>query len=95
MKLWLDDIRPAPGGWHWVKNSAEAIVFYSCYAPYITEMSLDHDLGEDDTSIKFLNVLEVMDQQGTLPMFSWGIHSQNPVGRENMQRIMQRFWRKR
>jgi hypothetical protein len=43
MKLWLDDIRPAPDGWCWVKTDAEArIVMQS--GP-IEEASLDHDLG--------------------------------------------------
>jgi hypothetical protein len=43
MKLWLDDIRPAPEGWTWVKRVEDAI-YYADREP-VEEMSLDHDLG--------------------------------------------------
>lgn len=43
MKLWLDDVRPAPEGWHWVTSVDGAkAAFLTCP---ITEASLDHDLG--------------------------------------------------
>lgn len=43
MKLWLDDVRPAPEGWLWAKTYEEAVTLFTHYD--ITEMSLDHDLG--------------------------------------------------
>lgn len=45
MKLWLDDIRPAPEGWHWAKTLAEAKE--AVLNNEIEEMSLDHDLGAE------------------------------------------------
>lgn len=29
INIWLDDIRPAPDGFIWVKNVAELIIFYN------------------------------------------------------------------
>lgn len=43
MKLWLDDVRPAPAGWTWVKTVDEARD--AVLAGGVDEMSLDHDLG--------------------------------------------------
>lgn len=43
MKLWLDDIRPAPDGWHWVKTVDEAKAML--IRGGVEHASLDHDLG--------------------------------------------------
>ncbi len=43
VKLWLDDVRPAPEGWTWVKNVEQAKLV--TWLHNVTEMSLDHDLG--------------------------------------------------
>jgi len=43
MKLWLDDIRPAPPGWHHVKTIREAKDVLM--TGLVTHASLDHDLG--------------------------------------------------
>lgn len=43
MRLWLDDIRPAPEGWTWVKTDAEARLYLALGCVEIA--SLDHDLG--------------------------------------------------
>lgn len=48
MKLWVDDERPAPKGWQAAVNSMIAIDMLSGYC--VSEMSLDHDLGGDDTT---------------------------------------------
>lgn len=41
--LWLDDIRPAPGGWYHVKTIQEAKPFLE--RGEVEMASLDHDLG--------------------------------------------------
>ena len=47
MKLWLDDERPAPEGWVWVKTAAEAIrALADQDCEFITHMSFDHDLAD-------------------------------------------------
>jgi len=43
VKVWLDDERPAPSGWEWVKTPMEAMKLLK--KGRVTELSLDHDLG--------------------------------------------------
>lgn len=60
MKIWVDDIRTPPDDeWQWCKTSADAILALeirngSGDHKYLTgpvdEMSLDHDLGGEDTT---------------------------------------------
>lgn len=42
-RLWLDDMRPAPDGWLWVKNIEDAKRYLA--AGQVECASLDHDLG--------------------------------------------------
>lgn len=43
VKLWHDDVRPAPQGWVWVQNNKDAKeILRHCD---VTEISMDHDLG--------------------------------------------------
>jgi hypothetical protein len=46
MKVWLDDIRPAPQGWIRVRSYQEAVALIQDQGERITEISLDHDLCE-------------------------------------------------
>lgn len=43
LKLWLDDLRPAPVGWAWAKTYEEALSVLE--GTYVTDASFDHDLG--------------------------------------------------
>lgn len=49
MKIWHDDVRPAPEGWTWCKTNeaVETILLTQGQdgTPWVTEISLDHDLG--------------------------------------------------
>ena len=46
MKIWLDDVRPAPEGWLWARDEEE---FWGLFAHGEPEaISLDNDLGEDE-----------------------------------------------
>lgn len=45
MKVYLDDIRIPPNDWEWVKWPKEAIKLLK--TGKVTEISLDHDLGND------------------------------------------------
>ena len=42
-RLWLDDVRPAPDGWVWVKNYDDALAQLTLFS--FEAISLDHDLG--------------------------------------------------
>jgi hypothetical protein len=49
MKLWIDDLRPAPAGWVQAFTSGEALaIIVGGHA--IEEVSFDHDLGGDETT---------------------------------------------
>ena len=43
IKLWVDDIRKAPDGWHWAKTATEAIRILATQV--VTEISIDHDIS--------------------------------------------------
>lgn len=46
MKIYLDDERQTPEGWHRVYWPEKAIALLKQGA--VTEISLDHDIGDDD-----------------------------------------------
>ena len=101
MRLWIDDIRPAPTGFIWVKTVKEAkaaIRFYertfSCED--IIVISLDHDAGEFARDGKdYIEVLNWLETEGIVDTgYFFHIHSMNVVGAENMRRIIQKNgWR--
>jgi len=97
MKIWVDDIRTPPMGkndlfpkWLWMKNSEHTIELLSWVKVrgFVVEiMSLDHDLGGDDT---------------TRPIVLWccendfwpvevRVHSANPVGVEWLEGMIKRY----
>jgi hypothetical protein len=45
IRVWLDDVRDAPGGWVRAFTAAEAIALLE--AGGVVEISLDHDLGDE------------------------------------------------
>ena len=91
MKLWLDDIRPAPEGWTWhlhVDNMIDDIRWLMRHNKAIEMISLDNDLGElEKEGYKVLDWLESLQ----IPIeFSIHIHSANPVARDRMRAIIKR-----
>ncbi len=97
MKLWIDDIRPAPEGWTWEKTSHDAIRRFLIVDPNdrVTEVSFDHDLGGDDTVMPVVKIIETMAYAKTMGRIVWHVHSANPVGRANIEAGMnsaERFW---
>ncbi len=52
-KLWLDDRRPAPDGWVRRRRARTAMEYLDRYWDEISEISLDHDLGEDEAASSF------------------------------------------
>ena len=92
MKLWLDDLRPAPleEGWILAHSVNEAIVAITTQE--ITFASLDHDLGEYEPdggdAVKF--VLWMI-EHNTWPEDGIEIHSMNPVGAANMLALIDHY----
>lgn len=82
LKLWVDDLRDPPDGtWKWAKTSADAIFWLDGPMEFgdwsIGEMSLDHDLGGDDTTRPV--VLWLCEHPDAWPM-KVSVHSMNNVG---------------
>ena len=46
MKLWIDDVRPAPEGYIWCKSTFNALYAIYHNTDDIEEVSLDHDAGD-------------------------------------------------
>ena len=94
VKLWLDDVRPAPEGYVLKKSVNEAIKFIEqCRAEgkEIEELDLDHDLG--DYSHDGGDAIRLLDYLAEFELFyPIKFHTANPVGRANMQRVVDRFW---
>ena len=123
MKIWLDDVRPAPKGYIWCRSVYEAIgciwtferALFTLQWEYDTAdmpifspltmnrealqekmrgyrielIDIDHDLGDyakdGGDGVKLLDWLEETGRN-----YPIRIHSQNPVGVENMRRIIER-----
>lgn len=81
MKLWLDDLRPAPEGWVHARTAEEAIAILEGGA--VEEVSLDHDLGDEaaGTGLDVAAWIEDAAVFGTIPRVRWAVHTSNPVGR--------------
>ena len=87
-KLWIDDVRPAPFGYVWCKSVNEAKQIIE-NASSIELINIDHDAGEYACNggdyIKLLDWFEETKRE-----YHIHIHSMNPVGVENMRRIIER-----
>lgn len=90
MKLWLDDIRPAPdASWTHCRTQGEASHFLR--TGLVEEISFDHDLGENaGDGYSLAKEIEKSAAAGNMrrPLV-WHIHSANPVGRANIQAAME------
>ena len=89
MKLWIDDVRPAPEGYVWCKSVYTAITEIAKHSNEIELIDIDHDAGEYTRyGGDYIVVLEFLEYNGF--SCSIRIHSMNPVGVANMRRIIQR-----
>lgn len=90
MKIWLDDERTPPDNdWKWCKTVPEAIVLMT--RDDIELISLDHDLGEEGVLATGYDFVKWMAENNRWPKYSPLIHSANPVGRKNMQSVIDRY----
>ena len=119
MKIWLDDVRPAPEGYFHCKHvkGAKQLIQYNenmveRYKVYISEndnlpswqkqaieatirdnsielIDIDHDAGDyASDGGDYIKLLDWLEETGR--NYPIRIHSQNPVGVENMRRIIER-----
>ena len=94
MKLWLDDLRPVPYGYEGARSVNEAkqlIPEAEHNGIEIEALDLDHDLGDyaydGGDGIKLLDWLV----ENSL-FYPIKLHTMNPVGSENMLRMIRRYW---
>ena len=94
MKLWLDDLRPVPYGYEGAKSVHEAkqlILEAEHNGIEIEVLDLDHDLGDyADQGGDAIRLLDWLAERETF--YPVEIHTSNPVGRANMERILSRYW---
>lgn len=104
MKIWIDDIRPAPNMYVWLKSVDEAkecIEFLESQIekvsaelrPYchnrIELIDIDHDAGDyAQFGGDYIKLLDWLEETGR--NYPIRIHSMNPVGVANMRAIIQR-----
>lgn len=85
IKLWLDDVRPAPPGWLHVETAAKALAYLS--SGLVTHASLDHDLGESRMDGTWL--VRVMVTNNFWPTIECNVHSANPMAAKRMRDIIE------
>ena len=93
MKVYLDDEREAPAGWLRVRWPNEAIELLK--TGMVTDLSLDHDLGDDERGTGYDVVLwieEAVAMCGFVPP-RMAIHSANPSARAKMEAGLKRIHR--
>lgn len=108
MKLWVDDLRPAPDGYIWCHSVYRAIKEIEIFEDKIENaldewdfppedlwnetievIDIDHDAGEYyQYGGDYIRLLDWLEETGR--SYPIRIHSQNPVGVQNMRAIIQR-----
>lgn len=94
IKIWVDDIRDIPKGYIGTKSVEETILLIEEIerrGGEVELLDLDHDLGDyaefGGDAIKILDYL--VEHEKFYPI---KIHTANPVGRANMERMIKRYW---
>lgn len=101
LKVWLDDVRPAPPGWTHVKTAEEAITLLD--TEEVVELSLDHDLGSCracDRQQAFncphngtgWDVVDWMVRNRKWPKRKPQVHSMNPPAADRMRKAINRSY---
>lgn len=94
MRIWVDDLRPVPDGYEWAKSVNQAIALVEnaeANGKAVELLDLDHDLGDYySDGGDAIKILDWLAERGTF--YPVRIHTANPVGRENMERMIARYW---
>ena len=93
MKLWVDDVRPAPEGYEWCKSVNQAKNWVDIsefdFMEDIELIDIDHDAGiYASDGGDYIKLLDWFEETGR--NYPIHIHSMNPVGVENMRQIIRR-----
>lgn len=105
MKLFVDDIRPAPEGWMQARTVTEAIRTIARFGHEITDISLDHDISmavlvqgterpfpspETFQAVAYY-IVEYYNLPEKRPEPKITIHTANPVGGKDLEAILRGF----
>ena len=100
MKMYLDDIREPKDSYDVIVRSYEEAVMFVQKNGIPSYISFDHDLGCEDTGeilkrgYDFAKWLVDMDIENIYKFpdnFSFNIHSANPIGRNNINSILNNY----
>ena len=90
--MWIDDVRPAPEGYVWVKSveTARIKIRVAEIEGFIVELiDIDHDAGDyANDGGDYIKLLDWLEETGR--SYPIRIHSMNPVGVQNMRAIIER-----
>lgn len=90
VKLYVDDLRPTPEDYFRVYNVDEFIAYIMAYGvPGF--ISFDHDLGEGGTGYDCAKFLVEYCLDIGVSHINFTVHSQNPVGKENIEKLLNNF----
>lgn len=100
MKIWVDDVRPAPEGYdislktvndakNFISGHERRQKFMPCEP--IELIDLDYDSGDyEKDGGSYIKLMDWLVERGTL--YPLAFHSQNCVGMEYMKRMYRRYW---
>lgn len=94
MKIWVDDIRQVPEGYVWTRSVNETIRLIEQAEQdgiQIELIDLDHDLGDyADDGGDAIKILDYLVENSKFYLVR--LHTANPVGLDNMRRMINRYW---
>ena len=104
MKIWVDDVRPAPSKFgykivHSVNEAKKLIeeiekcneLVYDGNYETLELIDLDYDSGDyEKDGGPYIKLMDWLVERGTL--YPLAFHSQNCVGMEYMKRMYRRYW---
>lgn len=97
MKIWVDDLRPAPDGYIWCQSTNQALRLIVPNISEVEVVDLDHDMGGNfgGDAIGILQELERKSHRSeefksSVEKIVFRLHSANPVGVQNMRAIIEK-----
>lgn len=90
IKLYLDDLRCTPENFHRVYDYDEFVLFVNSHG-FPDFISFDHDLGLGKTGYDCAKFLVDYCLDNGVSTINFTVHSQNPVGKENIEKLLNNF----